>query len=143
MDEIRPVVKKRPQTLVGEAVVVAIEFFGGQIDGQQIDPVNGLRLRVASRVFSGGLAAPAKPQAAMRRECLRDGDGQSTGLAILPRVGDTVGRDDETAAFAVLGSGAALAAADRIGERTFQWRWPEHRSVRCRIIAKRDRRRPA
>ena len=89
MDEIRPVVKKRPQTLVGEAVVIAIEFFGGQIDGQQIDPVNGLRLRVASRIFSSGLAAPAKPQAAMRRECLRDCDGQSTGLAILSRVGNT------------------------------------------------------
>ena len=143
MDEIRPVVKKRPQTLVGEAVVIAVEFVGCQVDGQQIDPVDGLGLRVASRIFSSGLAAPAKPQTAMCRECLRDGDSQSTGLAILARVGDTVGCDDKTAALAVLRSGAALGAADRIGERPFQWRWPEHRSVRCRIVAKRDRRRPA
>ena len=56
------VVVQRPQTIVGEALVVQLDFLGTDLDGMQVDAVDGERVGRVVRIAGPADPGPADAQ---------------------------------------------------------------------------------
>ena len=96
LHQIHAVVQKWPQTLIGETVIEAGQFFIGHINGDNVDSVDIARNGLDICRIGTNVPTPTKPTTAGCRKRLGNSHCQTPGLSIASRIRNPIGNDNET-----------------------------------------------
>src|SRR5690606_4108056 len=90
--------EQRPEALIGEALIVALQFLRREVQRQEVDAAAVTQPRARRIRGITDLAAPTEPEAAGTHQRLAHRDRETAGLAVAARVHHAVRRDDHAPA---------------------------------------------